>query len=313
MKKQRRRKEMAEKGYVECGYCNELVKPKAMRCPHCGKLYSSGKQVLVMLITIATAISLVAVYFLMPGYSGYEPSGENPIVVSAFPTGVSVSTTSSISVDFDREMDRDSVESAFSISPFVSGTHSWSGNTLTYHPSQELAAGASYTVTIGSGALDRFGNPLDSGVYKWYFSTQSSDGTATLRAIGTGSDDFWSRSTAHPSWAASAVQAKPVLIFTHSEGCAPCVTQTGINENVYTKYQNHITYYDLLSGTDEPQATDTFGAYDPDGAPHYVPLTTVLTIGPNNAIIWHSWEGVVDEATLSSWIDDAIAYHNANG
>jgi hypothetical protein len=80
---------------------------------------------------------------------------------------------------------------------------------------------------------------------------------------------------------------------------------------VSTAYSGKITYHKLVSGTNEPQATDTFKAYDPV-PPNYVPLTTVLTKGPNNTVIWHSWEGVVDQATLSSWLDDAITYHNQN-
>ncbi len=137
--------------------------------------------------------------------------------------------------------------------------------------------------------------------------------------MGSDADDFWSRNPSdhtlpgnyvpHPSWASTDVAFKPVLIFTHSEGCNPCIEQTAICESVYASYSDEIEYYDIISGTDEPEASEAFAAYDPDGEPHYVPMTTVLTRGPDNTIIWHSWEGVVSEPVLSEWIDDALSYH----
>ncbi len=181
---------------------------------------------------------------------------------------------------------------------------------MTFKPSGAFAAGTSYTATIAYEAVDSYGNHLDCEIYRWYFTTEG--GSTTRRDIGSGENDFWSRPVSHPSWAVSDVQFKVVLIFTHSEGCAPCITQTGICESVYSTYSSNLKYYDLLSGTDEPEATETFSAYDPNGEPHYIPQTTVLTKGPNNSIIWHSWEGVIDEPALSSWIEDAISYHDEN-
>ncbi len=140
-----------------------------------------------------------------------------------------------------------------------------------------------------------------------------------IHSIGSDTEDFWSINPAdhvlpggfvsHPSWALADLESRPLLIFTHSEGCAPCVTQTAICESIYADYSSDIKYYDILSGTDEPEATEAFTAYDPNGDPHFVPLTIVVTNGPDDSIIWHSWEGVVQELPLSEWIDDAIAYH----
>ena len=83
----------------------------------------------------------------------------------------------------------------------------------------------------------------------------------------------------------------------------------GICESIYSRYSGNIRYFDYVSGVNS-QANDCFSAYDPDGSPNYVPLTTVLTKGPNNTIIWHSWEGVVEEPILMGWVDDAINYHS---
>ncbi len=299
-----------DKGYIECGYCNELVKPNALKCPNCGKWYTSGKQVIAVSLVFIIAVSLVSVYYFYPagGQGAYVPPDDVPAVLSASPTGLSVSIGSKISVTFNRDMDRNSVQSAFTVSPNIPGAFSWNGKTLTFTPTSSLAAGTIYTITVGSSAVDTTGLHLDCGMYSWQFTTAGGS-AATLRSIGTGQNDFWSATTAHPSWAVTAVQARPVLILTHTEGCAPCETMIGICGDVSSDYSGQITYYDLTSGINEPQATDCFTAYDPV-PPNYVPLTTVLTLGPNSQIIWHSWEGVIDEATLSSWIDDAISYHN---
>jgi len=312
VKRRREEKEMKEKGYIPCGYCNELVKPSALKCTHCGKWYASGKQALVVSLVLIISLSLVSVYYIFPtdGQGAYVPPSNVPTVLSASPTGMSVSTGSKISVTFNRDMDQNTVQSAFTISPYVPGTFSWNGKTMTYTPNNPLSAGAYYTVTVGNTALDSTGQRLDCGIYSWRFTTAGGS-APTLRSIGTGDNDFWSASVNHPSWVLTDLQVRPVLILTHTEGCYPCQIMTETCRDISAAYSGLITYHKLISGTNEPQATDTFKAYDPV-PPNYVPLTTVLTKGPNNSVIWHSWEGVVDEATLSSWLDDAITYHNQN-
>jgi len=308
-KKIEEKKKLLEEGYIECGYCDEPVKPKALKCPHCGKWYSSGKQAIALILTITILLSSVGYYYWSGNHSASNLSS-SPYVVSSYPSGTAVTTTSSLSMTFSREMNRTLVESAFSLSPNIPGIFSWSGNTLTFKPSTQLAAGTVYTATIGENAHDINGKKLDCGMYRWVFTTATGTGTITRRDIGNGDNEFWSRAVSHPSWVTTAVQTKPQLILTHSTGCAPCDTMISICGPLSTEYTGQIVYYDITSGTDEPEATDCFGAYDPNGEPHYVPLTTVVTKGPNNTIIWHSWEGVVDEVTLRSWIDDAISYHD---
>ncbi len=310
VKRRREEKELREHGYVECGYCNELVKPNALKCAHCGKWYTSGKQVIAISLVILIAISLVSVYYLYPadGQGAYVPPDDVPTVLSTAPTGLSVSTSSKISMTFNRDMDKNSVQSAFTASPNIPGSFSWNDKTMTFTPTSSLTAGTIYTVTIGSTSVDTTGLHLDCGMYSWQFTT-SGGGAVTLRTIGTGQNEFWSATTSHPSWAVTAVQSRPVLILTHTQGCAPCEQMIVICGDVSASYGSQITYYDITSGVNEPQATDCFAAYDPV-PPNYVPLSTILTMGPNNQIIWHSWEGVVDAATLSSWLDDAITYHN---
>ncbi|MCK4757864.1 MAG: hypothetical protein KAS67_05390 [Thermoplasmata archaeon] len=66
------KKEKLEKGYIECYYCDKLVKPKALKCPHCGKWYSSGKQVLVVLLAVILILSVFSFYVMMPDQDPYN-------------------------------------------------------------------------------------------------------------------------------------------------------------------------------------------------------------------------------------------------
>lgn len=306
-----KRKMREEPGLVECYYCSKPVKSSAMRCPHCGKLYSSGKRAAAAIVASMVLAAAVLGYYMLPGSPGYNGASGAPMVLATSPNGDAVLTTAYITVQFDREMNRTSVEEAFSVAPTLPGTFSWGGATLTFVPAQPMAAGTMYSVIIQDFATDLSGNSLDNG-FTWHFTT-AQDSASGLRSIGTGSEQFWDRTTSHPAWVAAAVQTKPLLILTHSTGCAPCDAMMAICEPLSVEYAGQFAYYNITSGTDEPEATDCFAAYDPDGEPHYVPLTTIVTKGPDGSILWHSWEGAFDEAMLVSWIDDAISYHSLYG
>lgn len=232
------KKELLEQGYDECYYCDKPVKPSALKCPHCGKWYSSGKQLLAVMLAAIIILAALS-FYIITSDDIHNPFSDDP------------------ADDVNEDDDIEDEEPVF------------------------------------------------------------------LFNIGSGENDFWTKNplghtlpggaVSHPSWVSVDLISKPVLIFTHSEGCDPCITQTGICESVYAKYSDDIEYYDLLSGTDEPEATETFAAYDPNGDPHYIPLTIVVSKGPDNTVIWHSWEGVVEEPVLSDWIDDALSYHGEYG
>lgn len=316
-KKEEKRERLLNQGYVECRKCGELSGPRSFRCVECAKMLPLGTKVLAITIAVIIVLATLGVYFLGPE-EGYEVP---TTIHSVSPTSVSAPTSSDIVVTFNREMNRDSVESAFSVAPSVAGIFSWSSTSLVFAPSASLEEGTTYTVTIGDSAVDREGRHLDCGIYRWSFMTEG--GTAARREVGTGTDDFWelyppshsqqATEVSHPSWVLEALEQGPVMIFIHSEGCSPCVTQTDICESVSTAYSGQISYFDLLSGTNEPEASDGFAAYDPDGGVHYVPLVIVVTEALDPAdgttiVVWHSWEGVVYEPTLSSWISDAISH-----
>jgi hypothetical protein len=68
-----------------------------------------------------------------------------------------------VSVTFSEPMDTLRTENAFVMYPWVTGTFDWSASDteLTLTPSQPLATDTTYTVTVGTGATDVAGNPLD--------------------------------------------------------------------------------------------------------------------------------------------------------
>lgn len=76
-------------------------------------------------------------------------------------TGINIA--SKISVYFNQAVDKNSAQSHFSITPNVSGSFSWEGNTLKFSPATNLIYNQSYTVTVTSGvksvtALDSVSN-----------------------------------------------------------------------------------------------------------------------------------------------------------
>ena len=94
--KQRRNRELMEQGYTECADCRQLVRPGAMICPNCRKLRPAGTQAIVMLVTVIVLVAAASVYYLMPEDGAYVPPSDVPTVLSASPTGLSVSTATRV-------------------------------------------------------------------------------------------------------------------------------------------------------------------------------------------------------------------------
>ncbi len=98
-----------------------------------------------------------------------------PQVVSVTPADglTDVSLSSSIIVNFDIPMDKSSVQSAFSISPNISGTFAWSDNDkkLEFLPSSKLTKDTQYTVTVDTTAQTIFGVRLEN-IYSFTFRTR---------------------------------------------------------------------------------------------------------------------------------------------
>jgi len=95
-----------------------------------------------------------------------------PTVSSVNPANNStnVSASGNISVTFSEPMSQTTAQSAFSILPAVSGAFSWSGNTMTFDPTSNLAYDTLYTGTVSTAAKDLAGNNITSQ-YQWSFTT----------------------------------------------------------------------------------------------------------------------------------------------
>jgi hypothetical protein len=98
-----------------------------------------------------------------------EPDVFPPSILGHSPSGTEVALTENITITFNEAMDSSSVESAFEIAPYVSGTFSWDANTVTFS-STELKSATTYSVTLGINAQDIAGNALQSP-YQFSFTT----------------------------------------------------------------------------------------------------------------------------------------------
>ena len=96
-----------------------------------------------------------------------------PTVVSTVPSSLAtqVGLSGPITVTFSEQMATSSITaSAFTFSPAVAGTLSYTGNTATFTPTSSLAPNTTYTVTVSTAVEDRAGNNLVSP-YSWTFTT----------------------------------------------------------------------------------------------------------------------------------------------
>jgi len=94
-----------------------------------------------------------------------------PVVSSSTPAGENVSLSTPVAVTFSEPMNHASTQDAFSISPSVRGTFSWTNNTMTFTPASDLRSDKTYTVIISEEATSSQGSPLPAP-YSWQFVTQ---------------------------------------------------------------------------------------------------------------------------------------------
>jgi hypothetical protein len=95
-----------------------------------------------------------------------------PRIISFQPQGRFVSTQTNIDIFFNIEMDKDSVEAAFSILPTIDGKFIWSLDNLnlTYIPNEKLLEITQYFITINNSAHNHDGKTLVSK-FSWNFTT----------------------------------------------------------------------------------------------------------------------------------------------
>ena len=108
-----------------------------------------------------------------------------PPILSYLPDALDVPVdVRAVQVTFDRPMDQDSVERAFSLAPNVPGQFSWQQNTLTYRLEELLDYGAVYTATIGREARDEQDRPVFQVPFSWSFSHSYFEYLATFGQWG---------------------------------------------------------------------------------------------------------------------------------
>jgi len=94
-----------------------------------------------------------------------------PTIINKSPTGIDIPVNTKIIVTFSELMDTSSVESAFSLTPSVTGTYSWSQETLTFTPKSNLNYDTQYKVTIDTTARD-LENEFIESKFSWQFTTE---------------------------------------------------------------------------------------------------------------------------------------------
>ena len=101
----------------------------------------------------------------------------DPVVTSNFPThaATSVGTISPVVLRFSKPMDTNSVQAAFSISPTVSGTFSWSAahDVMTFTAAGGLPAFTTVTIQITNTAMDAVSGNTFYAPYQMFFNTAS--------------------------------------------------------------------------------------------------------------------------------------------
>ncbi|MFQ5885390.1 MAG: Ig-like domain-containing protein, partial [Thermoplasmata archaeon] len=118
---------------------------------------------------------------VMTSQSQYYPL---PTILAVSPADENITTNETVITVFSTEMDKQSTENAFNITPYASGTFSWVDNyTMKFTPSEDLSNSTTYTITIdadtakspnneyldGNGNNVSEGSPTDDVV--WDFAT----------------------------------------------------------------------------------------------------------------------------------------------
>jgi hypothetical protein len=123
-----------------------------------------------------------------------QPDTTPPSVdsVSPFNGAIDVPVTANISISFSEQMDTGSVEGAFTLSDGteeLSGTYSWSGETMTFQPGVGLSYSKIYYVSVGTGAMDTSGNNMTSE-FDSSFTTDEEPPSSYLLIDHTAVQDF---------------------------------------------------------------------------------------------------------------------------
>lgn len=177
---------------LECFYCGSLVHDWNWRCPHCGKVFGSGKRAIAIFMVVILIASIIGTYPI------WRPSPqEDPVPLKIIRvTPVHGNTTAYLgahpSVEFDQHhpfdvapINKESCMNAFSLTPSINGTLYWSGfvdheNFLTYTPSlmgnndwlldNWLQPNTTYHLKVTTDCKDTNGNRLSEEWDSWFLT-----------------------------------------------------------------------------------------------------------------------------------------------
>jgi len=120
------------------------------------------------------------------GHEGVEGSRlrfttwRQPRVIEAAPMGSDLAPDSTVRVEFERPVDRRTVEEAFAVEPSASGNFEWANNRVMKWKPSGLRYSTTYTVSVGGKTIG--GDPILPS--RWAFTTRSQP--AVVEAYPTG-------------------------------------------------------------------------------------------------------------------------------
>jgi len=116
--------------------------------------------------------ALVAILYYASTVDGRPPTVRDISLTQHLTADAEVAlTTSSVEVDFSEPVEHASAQAAFSISPAVPGSFSWSSTTLTFTPEARLPLRTSFTILIAPGISDAAGNEMATAPAEFRFET----------------------------------------------------------------------------------------------------------------------------------------------
>lgn len=160
-----------------------------------------------------------------------------PTVTTTTPLGgaTSVASQTNVTTQFSEPMDQASTQAAFSLSrtsdgATVPGASSWSGRTLSFDPTADLAPGTTYTARVGTGALDEAGNSLQTA-HAWQFVTSGTSSSNLVKNPSFEADlTGWGtyQAAAQRVTLAGAPDGGSVAKVTRSTGTSYSLSQTNV-------------------------------------------------------------------------------------
>ncbi|MFQ5343612.1 MAG: Ig-like domain-containing protein, partial [Anaerolineae bacterium] len=125
---------------------------------------------------LVAAALLLASLFLLHTFSALQAQPDPILSVSPRPDARDVWPGSAIRVEFSRPMNRDSLESHFSMEPMPAGSFVWTApegrDTVEFQPADILIATTTYRVTLHAGLQDATGQVVLDEDYTWSFTTR---------------------------------------------------------------------------------------------------------------------------------------------